>query len=111
MNLHRRAWPRGGCRIWSSPPGDTRLDQRAIAIVQASPFIAFSAEMLKAPRSLVITSRFRFTRDEGLATTLVWPIHDSRSICRGGQSCRGTAARPPSMPHRRPEPRPQTLMQ
>ncbi|HEY0957464.1 MAG TPA: energy transducer TonB [Roseateles sp.] len=51
--------------------GNTTLDRRAIAIVQAaSPFGNFSPEMLKGAEVLVITSRFKFTRDEGLETTL-----------------------------------------
>lgn len=51
--------------------GNPTLDKRAIAIVQAaSPFGNFSAEMLRGAEVLVITSRFKFTRDEGLETTL-----------------------------------------
>jgi periplasmic protein TonB len=54
-----------------APSGNATLDRRAIAIVQAaSPFGNFSTEMLKGAEVLVITSRFRFTRDEGLETTL-----------------------------------------
>ncbi len=47
------------------------LDQRAVAIVRAAaPFGPFSAEMRRQADQIVITSRFRFTRDEGLETTL-----------------------------------------
>lgn len=51
--------------------GNVTLDKRAVAIVQAaSPFGNFSTEMLRGAEVLVITSRFRFTRDEGLETSL-----------------------------------------
>ncbi|PTT83423.1 energy transducer TonB [Pelomonas sp. HMWF004] len=51
--------------------GNTALDKRAVAIVQAaSPFGNFSPDMRRGAEVLVITSRFRFTRDEGLETTL-----------------------------------------
>jgi len=54
-----------------APSGNSTLDRRAIAIVRAaSPFGNFSAEMLRGAEVLVITSRFRFTRDEGLEATL-----------------------------------------
>ncbi len=47
------------------------LDQRAVAIVRAAaPFGSFTAAMQRQADQLVITSRFRFTRDEGLATSL-----------------------------------------
>lgn len=47
------------------------LDRRAVAIVQsAAPFGPFSAEMRRKADQLVITSRFRFTRDDGLETSL-----------------------------------------
>jgi periplasmic protein TonB len=46
------------------------LDRRAMAIVRAaSPFGPFSADMRKQTDQIVVTSRFRFTRDEGLETT------------------------------------------
>jgi protein TonB len=48
------------------------LDRRALAIVRAAaPFGSFNAEMRKKADQLVITSRFRFTRDEALETTHV----------------------------------------
>ena len=51
--------------------GNPTLDRRAVAIVQAaSPFGNFRQGMLRGAEGLVITSRFRFTRDEGLETTL-----------------------------------------
>jgi protein TonB len=47
------------------------LDRRAIAIVRAaSPFGSFSAQMRRQTDQIVVTSRFRFTREEGLETTL-----------------------------------------
>ena len=47
------------------------LDQRALAIVHAAaPFGTFSEAMRKQADQIVITSRFRFTRDDGLETTL-----------------------------------------
>jgi len=56
-------------------PSDSRvLDRRAIAIVKAAaPYGAFSPAMRQKADQLVITSRFRFTRDEGLETTLSAP--------------------------------------
>ena len=51
--------------------GNAILDRRAIAIVQAAaPFGNFSSDMRRGAEVLVITSRFKFTRDEGLETTL-----------------------------------------
>ena len=53
------------------PSGSAVLDKRAVAIVRAaSPFGAFSAAMRGKADQLVVTSRFRFTRDDGLETTL-----------------------------------------
>lgn len=50
------------------------LDQRAVAIVRAaSPFGAFNAAMRRQADQIVITSRFRFTREDGLETTLSGP--------------------------------------
>jgi protein TonB len=47
------------------------LDTRAIAIVRAAaPFGAFNAAMRKQADQIVITSRFRFTREDGLETSL-----------------------------------------
>jgi len=47
------------------------LDQQAIAIVRAaSPFGPFSTAMRRQADQIVVTSRFRFTRDDGLETTL-----------------------------------------
>ncbi|MET0209967.1 MAG: cell envelope integrity protein TolA [Burkholderiaceae bacterium] len=51
--------------------GNAVLDRRAVAIVRASaPFGNFTTAMRQGAEVLVITSRFRFTRDEGLETTL-----------------------------------------
>ena len=47
------------------------LDKRALAIVHAAaPFGLFTAAMKRKADQLVITSRFRFTRDDGLETSL-----------------------------------------
>ncbi len=51
--------------------GNAVLDRRAVAIVRAAgPFGPFSAAMRQGAEVLVITSRFRFTREDGLETTL-----------------------------------------
>jgi periplasmic protein TonB len=53
------------------PSSEKLLDQRALAIVRAAaPFGNFNPAMRKQADQIVITSRFRFTRDEGLETTL-----------------------------------------
>ncbi|MBL8305914.1 MAG: TonB family protein [Rubrivivax sp.] len=53
------------------PSRSRRLDAQAIAIVQAaSPFGPFSPAMRGQADQIVVTSRFRFTRDDGLETTL-----------------------------------------
>ena len=50
------------------------LDKRAVAIVQAAaPFGTFSQAMRRGADQLVITSRFRFSREDGLETTLSAP--------------------------------------
>lgn len=47
------------------------LDRRAVAIVRAAaPYGPFTSAMRRQADQLVVTSRFRFTRDEGLETTL-----------------------------------------
>jgi periplasmic protein TonB len=53
-------------------PSDSRvLDRRAVAIVRAAaPFGPFSTAMRHSADQLVITSRFKFTREENLETTL-----------------------------------------
>lgn len=54
------------------PSGNRMLDQRAIAIVRKSaPFGVFTRAMRREADQLVVTSRFRFTRDAGLATSLM----------------------------------------
>lgn len=54
------------------PSGNRILDQRAMAIVRkAAPFGIFTRAMRREADQLVVTSRFRFTRDEGLATSLM----------------------------------------
>jgi protein TonB len=51
--------------------GSKILDRRAVAIVNAAaPYGRFNAAMRKNADQLVITSRFRFTREENLETTL-----------------------------------------
>jgi periplasmic protein TonB len=57
-------------------PSNSRiLDRRAIAIVRAAgPFGRFSTDMRKQADQIVVTSRFRFTRDEGLETTQVQAV-------------------------------------
>jgi protein TonB len=51
--------------------GTPRLDLQAVAIVHAAaPFGPFSAAMRAQADQIVVTSRFRFTRDDGLETTL-----------------------------------------
>ncbi len=53
------------------PSNSTVLDRRAVAIVRAAaPFGPFSAAMRRRADQLVITSRFKFTRDDSLETTL-----------------------------------------
>ncbi|QTN23894.1 TonB family protein [Rhizobacter sp. AJA081-3] len=53
------------------PSSSKILDRRAVAIVKAaSPFGPFSAAMRRKADQLVITSRFKFTREDGLETTL-----------------------------------------
>lgn len=54
-----------------SSSGNANLDRRAIAIVRAAaPFGPFTAAMRQGAEMLVITSRFRFTREDGLETSL-----------------------------------------
>ena len=53
------------------PSNSKLLDRRAVAIVRAAaPYGPFTAAMRRKADQLVITSRFRFTRDEGLETSL-----------------------------------------
>ena len=51
--------------------GDALLDRRAQAIVlAASPDGLFSLAMLRQADQIIVTSRFRFTREDGLETTM-----------------------------------------
>jgi len=51
--------------------GVRQLDQRALAIARASaPFGPFSTALRREADMLVITSRFRFTREDGLEATV-----------------------------------------
>ena len=53
------------------PSASRLLDQRAVAIVYAAaPFGPFSDAMRRQADQIVVTSRFRFTREDGLETTL-----------------------------------------
>ncbi len=53
------------------PSRNKRLDQQAIAIVRAaSPFGPFTSAMRTQADQIVVTSRFRFTREDGLETTM-----------------------------------------
>jgi protein TonB len=50
------------------------LDRQAVAIVQAAaPFGPFDAKMRAQADQLVVTSRFRFTREDGLEATTLGP--------------------------------------
>lgn len=50
------------------------LDRQAVAIVQAAaPFGPFSTQMRAQADQLVVTSRFRFTREDGLEATTLGP--------------------------------------
>ncbi len=50
--------------------GSRQLDSRAVAIVHAAaPFGPFNEAMRRQADQIVVTSRFRFTRDENLETT------------------------------------------
>jgi len=56
------------------PSNSKVLDRRAVAIVKAAaPFGPFTTAMRRKADQIVITSRFKFTRDEGLETTLSTP--------------------------------------
>ena len=56
------------------PSKSKLLDRRAVTIVKAAaPFGPFSDAMRRKADQLVITSRFRFTREDGLETTLSAP--------------------------------------
>jgi protein TonB len=51
------------------------LDKRAVSIVQAAaPFGSFSAAMKKQADQLVIPTRFRFSREDGFATSVAEPV-------------------------------------
>jgi protein TonB len=53
------------------PSKSRRLDQQAVAIVRAaSPFGTFTPAMRTQADQIVVTSRFRFTREDGLETQL-----------------------------------------
>ena len=53
------------------PSKSSVLDKRAVAIVHAAaPFGPFTSAMRHKADQLVITSRFRFTREDGLETSL-----------------------------------------
>jgi protein TonB len=53
------------------PSSSRLLDQKALAIVRsAAPFGFFTPAMRQQADQIVVTSRFRFTRDDGLETSL-----------------------------------------
>jgi periplasmic protein TonB len=53
------------------PSGSRRLDTQALSIVRAAaPYGPFTDAMRRQADQIVVTSRFRFTRDAGLETTL-----------------------------------------
>ena len=53
------------------PSGQPQLDRRAVAIVQAvGSFGPFDAAMRRQADQIVVTSRFRFTREDGLTTQM-----------------------------------------
>ena len=57
------------------PSNSKVLDRRATAIVRAAaPFGPFSAAMRKRADQLVVTSRFKFTRDDGMEATMLESI-------------------------------------
>jgi periplasmic protein TonB len=54
------------------PSRSPLLDQRSLAIVRAAgPYGEFTSAMRREADQIVVTSRFRFTREEGLATTMM----------------------------------------
>jgi len=53
--------------------GKRDLDRRAQAIVQALTFNRFNEAMLRRADQIVVVSRFKFTRDETLSTTVTTP--------------------------------------
>jgi periplasmic protein TonB len=56
------------------PSKSALLDKQAVAIVQAaSPFGSFTPGMRQQADQIVVTSRFRFTREEGLETQQLSP--------------------------------------
>jgi protein TonB len=56
------------------PSSSKILDRRAVAIVRAAaPFGPFSTAMRRSADQLVVTSRFKFTRDEALETQQLGP--------------------------------------
>lgn len=54
------------------PSASSVLDRRAVAIVHAaSPFGAFTPAMRREADQIVVTSRFRFTRDDAMQATML----------------------------------------
>jgi protein TonB len=52
--------------------GDARLDKMAVAIVNSgAPYGKFSENMLREFQILVVVTRFKFTRDDALSTSIV----------------------------------------
>jgi len=78
--------------------GNALLDRRAVAIVQsAAPFARFNASLREQTDQIVVTSRFRFTRDDGLeATMLPNQATDAAAAAAVGAGAGGNAqSRPP----------------
>jgi protein TonB len=60
------------------PSNSKVLDRRAVAIVMAAaPFGPFNPAMRRLADQIVVTSRFKFTRDDGVETTFVAPARSN----------------------------------
>lgn len=74
MNIHVDTQGRVIATDIVAPSGNANLDRRAVAIVRAAaPFGPFTSAMRQGAEVLVITSRFRFTREDGLETSVTAP--------------------------------------
>jgi protein TonB len=78
--------------------GNPLLDRRAVAIVRnAAPFARFNTEMRAQTDQIVVTSRFRFTRDDGLEATML-PNQAEAAPAPGTASTAATAGNAQSRP-------------
>lgn len=77
--------------------GNALLDRRAVAIVErAAPFAGFNAALREQTDQIVITSRFRFTRDDGLEATMVSNQASGAAVADAAAAPGGNAqSRPP----------------